>query len=117
MSDATKIKKASDKRKMKVYISGPMTGLPDLNRKAFNKAEEWCRKKGLSPFNPAWLNFEDDTAFAYDEILQMDLKALSLCDAILLLPGYEKSNGAMVELDMALSLGLRVLNYDEDLSV
>jgi nucleoside 2-deoxyribosyltransferase len=106
MSDI-KVGEAS-KKKTKVYISGPMTGLPNFNRKAFAEAEEWCRKQGMSPFNPGWLKFEEDTAFAYDEILQIDIAALSLCDMILLLPGYEASNGARVELELALRLGLQV---------
>lgn len=100
-----------EKVKLKVYISGPMTGLPNFNREAFAEATEWCVKKGYSPFNPGWLAFEKDTAFSYEEILQLDLAALGMCDVILLLPGYEKSNGAKVELELALRLGLRVEYY------
>ena len=101
----------SEKKKLKVYISGPMTGLPNMNRKTFAEAEEWCRQQGMSPFNPGWLLFEEDTAFKYDEMLQIDIAALSLCDMILLLPGYDKSNGARVELELATRLGLQIEYY------
>lgn len=100
--------KVEEKKKVKVYISGPMTGLPNYNRDAFAEAEKWCVKNGMSPFNPGWLAFEEDTAFTYEEILQIDLAALANCEAILMLPGYEKSNGAKVELEMATRLGLKV---------
>ena len=98
-------------RKLKVYISGPMTGLPNFNRDSFAVAEAWCREQGMSPFNPGWLLFEDDTAFSYDEMLEIDMNALSKCDMILLLPGYEKSKGAIKELERALELGLQVQHF------
>lgn len=101
------------KEAKKVYISGPMTGLPNFNREAFAEAERWCLMNGLSPFNPGWMTFSEDSAFTYEEILQIDLAALSVCDTILLLPGYEKSNGAKVELEMALRLGLKVEYYSK----
>ena len=103
--------KVEEKSKVKVYISGPMTGLPNFNREAFAEAEKWCIRNGLSPFNPGWLAFDEGSAFTYEEILQIDLAALANCNVILMLPGWEKSNGAKVELEMATCLGLKVEYY------
>jgi len=97
----------------KVYISGPMTGLPDYNRDAFKKAEKWCLSQGFSPFNPGWMLFQESTKFSYEEIMQIDLAALEVCDCILLLAGYEGSRGAQIELNRAKELGLSVIYYDD----
>lgn len=38
---------------MKLYLSGPMTGLPDHNREAFNKREGMLKRRGYDVVNPA----------------------------------------------------------------
>lgn len=97
----------------KIYISGPMTGYPDFNRPMFKEAEKWCRKNNYSPFNPGWLLFGEEDTFTYDEIMEIDLCALSKCEVILMLPGYEKSNGACIELSLAKELGLSIIYYED----
>ena len=37
---------------MRIYISGPMTGKPDLNRPAFDAAEKRLREQGHFAINP-----------------------------------------------------------------
>lgn len=37
---------------MRIYISGPMTGLPDLNRPAFDAAEKRLTEQGHFVINP-----------------------------------------------------------------
>ena len=41
---------------MRVYISGPMTGVPDLNRPAFDAAEKRLTAQGHFVINPAELS-------------------------------------------------------------
>ena len=43
---------------MRVYISGPMSGLPELNFPAFHAAAASLRAKGLDVVNPAEINAE-----------------------------------------------------------
>ena len=38
---------------MTIYISGPMTGMPDENRPAFNEVAQALRAAGWDAFNPA----------------------------------------------------------------
>ena len=38
---------------MRVYISGPMTGLPDCNRAAFDAAAKRLAEQGFFAVNPA----------------------------------------------------------------
>lgn len=93
-----------------VYISGPMSGLPDLNFPAFNAAAQQLRGLGLNAVNPAEIN--PDSAMSWTACMRADIKALCDCDAIALLPGWERSKGAHLELHLAHRLGLDVVYTD-----
>ena len=89
-----------------IYISGPMKGLENLNREAFEKAERLLRECGYFPINPHRFP-EQET---YDDYLMIDLEMIAMtADAIALLPGWENSPGAKKELKAALDLNLKVL--------
>lgn len=89
-----------------VYISGPITGIPDLNRFAFSFVEGCIRARGLTPVNPHTLC---DPSLSWSQCMRADIAALCACDAILLLPGWERSNGAQLEVHVAHRLGIEVL--------
>lgn len=84
---------------MKVFISGPMSGIEDFNRPAFREAEQKLKERGYSVFNPAWLLVDENWSF--DDLMFIDIAALSRCDAIYQLPGWEKSIGAHYEYEYA----------------
>ena len=86
---------------MKIFISGPMSGIEDFNRAAFNEAEAELRQMCFDVFNPAWLKFTD--GWSHDEMLAIDKEALNWCDGLLMLPGWNKSDGAREELMYACS--------------
>ena len=97
----------------KVYISGPMTGYPNWNKEAFEKAAEHVRKQGWTPYSPCDIqelppdNTPISTA-AYRQYLTDDLNVLLDMDAIYMLTGWEKSKGANVEKHVAEALGMPV---------
>jgi hypothetical protein len=91
---------------MKTYISGPMRGYPKLNFPAFNKATEKLRNDGIDVVNPVELN--PDPNADYLECMRIDIKALCDCDGIYLLKGWEYSEGANAEYQVARMLKLRV---------
>lgn len=95
----------------RIYISGPMTGLPDLNFPAFNREAARLRSLGFDVVNPAELNPEPGKA--YHDCLRTDIKALMTCDAIALLPGAEHSNGSKLERHVANGVGMEILNCCE----
>lgn len=97
----------ADLRTRRVYVAGPMTGLPELNFPLFHRVTAELRARGALVVNPAELN-PDPTA-DWTDCMRADLKALVDCDAIVLLPGWEKSRGATLEHHVASKLGLRVL--------
>lgn len=91
---------------MKVYIAGPMTGLPELNFPAFHAEAARWRAMGHEPLNPAEIN--PDVGMKWEDCMRRDLAVLVTCDAIQLLAGHENSRGAKLELHVARALGLIV---------
>ena len=91
---------------MKAYISGPMTGLPDLNFPAFHAAAALLRSQGHDVVNPAEIC---DATMPWTDCMRADIKALCDCDTIYLLPGWENSKGAHLELHIAHRLDIRVV--------
>lgn len=91
---------------MKVYISGPITGLPyEEVEKAFSEAETRLQEQGYEVVNP--LNNGLPRESTWNEHMRADLKLLLDCDAIYLLKGYQNSKVAMIEYDLA-----RILHFD-----
>lgn len=91
----------------RIYVAGPMTGLPDLNFPAFHAAAARLRAEGHHVENPAEIN-ADPTA-AWSDCMRKDIARLVTCDAIHLLPGWSKSKGACLEHQIAVGLGLEIL--------
>lgn len=92
---------------MRIYIAGPMTGLPELNFPAFFREADRLRADGHEPVNPAELN--PDGA-SWGDCMRKDIAELVKCDAIQLLPGWRSSKGATLEHDIAVRIGLAVFD-------
>jgi hypothetical protein len=92
---------------MTVYIAGPMTGYPELNYPAFNAAEEKLIQRGHTVLNPA--NLPDCGSWA--GYMRLSIPMVCQADVIWLLPGWERSKGACLELQVACALGLKVWGH------
>lgn len=98
---------------MKVYISGPMTGLENYNEAAFNAAEK--KIKELIPsaevVNPINISKEVESKIqnpTYGDYMCEDLGQLLKCDMVVCLEGFEKSKGCEVEIYIAEKSGIPV---------
>jgi len=91
---------------MSLYLAGPMTGYPEFNYPAFTEAAGALRAGGETVVSPHELH-DNDFSRPFDWYLRRDLKALCDCDAVALLPGWEDSRGAKLEVAVAEGLGLR----------
>lgn len=94
-----------------VYISGPITDIPDLNRPSFIKAQRMLLSAGCSIFNPMHIEgpidpLKDDALWSY--YMHFCVRALPECDSILMLPDWQNSKGAKWEHRIAEMLGLQV---------
>lgn len=78
-----------------IYISGPMTGIPDYNFPAFNAAAEEWRAKGWFIENPAVKGEIENCT--WEDYLRIDMIMLARSGAIAMLPGWEQSPGATFE--------------------
>lgn len=92
---------------LRIYIAGPMTGVPDLNFPAFNAEAQFLRSIGFDVVNPAEVN--PDHTMPWVECMRRDIAELMKCDAIRLLPGWENSKGATLEHHIAERLGMAVM--------
>lgn len=107
---------------IRIYLSGPMKGYPDSNFPAFHAAALELRERGYEVVNPAEIDSGTDhpgsedapgwEAF-YNSCLRADLRAMMDCQAIALMRGWEKSNGANLELHIAHRVGMDVLFVDD----
>lgn len=124
---------------MRVYLSGPMTGVPDNNRPAFEEAAKLLRKQGhfvINPhdFTPLFGSDEEisdsfealyweasygrphalHSSILANSIMSADLAAVRSCDAIYLLRGWETSRGAKRELAEAIAHGLTIMQEGDE---
>jgi len=95
----------------RIYLSGPISGLPELNRPAFHAEAVRLRALGYCVVNPADINPELNKP--WEECLRADLIEMLGCDAIALLPGWQQSKGAHLELHVAHRVGIEILNAAE----
>lgn len=90
------------------YLSGPMRGLPEHNYPTFNAVEAalaaWLlgliHGDGFEILNPA-RNFDGDQGRPTTEYMQKDMELVLRSDVVVLLPGWEKSEGADRETKLA----------------
>lgn len=114
---------------MRIYLAGPMRGIPEFNFPAFFAAADKLRADGHIVFNPAERdnlvhgtdiskgNTTGDEAIATQQhgfnlrdALGADLAWICAeAEAIALLPGWENSKGANAERATAIALGLQVI--------
>lgn len=92
----------------RVYLSGPISGMPEHNFPAFHAEAAKLRAAGYEVINPAELN--PDPSMTWEDCMRVDIRELCTCDAIALMPGWERSKGANLELHIAHRLGLEVMH-------
>ena len=94
---------------MKIFISGPMSGIKGYNRKEFHKAEKLLCGYGHITLNPAKL----PDGLAHEEYLSICLSMIDVCDAIFMLTGWQKSDGAVMEREYAERTGKKIMGMLE----
>lgn len=90
----------------RLYIAGPMSGIPDNNYPAFFDAARRLRAMRLNVENPAenpvppcksWLGY-----------MRLSLLQIARVDGVVMLPGWQRSKGARAEHQLARNLGLPI---------
>jgi len=104
---ANELTKMSEPEPKRIYIAGPMTGYPDHNFPAFHEAAKRFREAGWEVVNPA-KSFGGDRSLPRWRYMRRNIAALTQCDAIALLPGWQNSRGATLEYQVAIECGLAI---------
>jgi nucleoside 2-deoxyribosyltransferase len=93
-----------------LYIAGPMTGYPEFNYPAFRAAEEHLRAAGFGVLNPVDAENHNDTGKPQEWhwYMRHALRMVLDADGLALLPGWEDSRGATLEVHVAKALTLPV---------
>lgn len=94
-----------DEKIKTVYLSGPMTGIENGNKEAFDKMESFLVDQGLRVFNPATAGVVE--GWNRQDYLRRDTEFIAKCDAIILLNQWYMSRGVAAELMIGLGLGLK----------
>ena len=93
----------------RVYIAGPMSGYPGHNFDLFNAAAAQLRALGHDVLNPVDIN--PDPGTPWNECMRKDIEALMTCGTVALLPGWEASRGACLEVHIAKEFRLNVVPF------
>lgn len=116
----------------KVYLAGPMTGIPQFNIPAFDYAAVDLRcEYGLDVISPAELDSPEMRRFAmasedgkmpadgkiagesWGDVLARDVRVIAdECAGVVLMNGWEKSRGARLEAFVGLLTGKKFFRYD-----
>ena len=98
------------------YISGPITGVTDWKEK-FEQAENWVKKNLDTQIKTPRLigkRLEEELEkteeqIPWEEYMRCCLRELTYCDTIYAMKGWEDSKGAVIEVQLAYALGLRII--------
>lgn len=91
-----------------LYIAGPMSGYPGYNYTAFLRAESQLILAGYETLNPA-LNPKCDT---WDGYMRAAIVQVLQADGIAVLPDWQMSAGAALEVHIAHALRIPVLGVE-----
>lgn len=102
-------------KKPRIYVAGPMRGYPDFNYPKFNGFASELTGAGWDVVNPVRVGesiaeaeaINDDPALL-EAVLAAEILALKTCEAVYLLNGWEKSDGARKEVAAAIAHGLEI---------
>lgn len=102
----------------RVYISGPITGIEDLNREEFQKAENMFLSLRKIVTNPHKIvpydlivKHADNPKKLWTEAMKICIKHIPDQDAIFVLDGWNSSRGSTVEIFTGQTLSIPVFYF------
>ena len=97
-----------EEKKLKAYISGPITGHKDAY-KHFADAEKELIGFDFIPVNPFNNPDQTDPETPYTTNLLHGIAALSGCNIIYMLEGWQTSRGSRIEYSFAVNMGIEIM--------
>lgn len=105
---------------VRIYLSGPISGLPNLNRGNFTALRDELVELGYNAnfiVVPHEL-FEgiDISNYEWEDYMRTCIKELLNCELVLTLPDWDRSKGAALEVHIARQMNIAVSNAQVYLS-
>lgn len=105
-----------------IYISGPITGVENWQDNFLAAEKELLECTGaFFVINPVTLSKNLEQLFAklgktpdYTDYMRKDIKELSSCNTICMLPGWKRSKGARLEYRIAKILNMQILEFQPE---
>jgi DNA-binding transcriptional LysR family regulator len=94
---------------VKLYIAGPMSGYPDYNYPLFHLIDPDLRRAGYETLNPA----SNPPCESWDGYMRAAIRQVLAADGIALLPDWQASAGASLEVHIAHTLRVPALPWGE----
>jgi nucleoside 2-deoxyribosyltransferase len=123
LEDSEEVDQTTKGVDLKIYLAGPMTGLPNNNKSRFRTAKSilehfYPQHEFINPHDlEVNLSQPDGTAEEiYRQVLPGDVATICECGAILVLPGFEQSRGTALEQHLTELIGIPILRpaYDTE---
>lgn len=96
------------------YLSNKMTGHPDYNYGWFHRITSLLRKYGWTVTNPAEA-FDGRTDLPFADYMRNDVGELLKVETVIVGPEWRESPGAVLEVSVAVAMGLEVLAIREEI--
>lgn len=97
---------------MKLYLTGPMTGLPNFNYPAFAEWKEKLEERGYEVNSPHLCEPDPENyppgSRSWSFYMKRCIEMLMQSDAVAILPEWEQSKGAYLEVMIAHQCGMAV---------
>ncbi len=104
------------KLKEPIYVSGPMSHFPGNNRDAFDDACKRLRSVGYEVCSPHEVNLAVDPKWTeqelWEQFMRADIELLVSCKSVVVLPHWQSSRGAQLEVHIAHALKMAVVPFE-----
>ncbi len=95
----------------KFYLGGPMTGIKEFNFPEFDRVSELLRRFGLDVLSAHEVDHGESEgtrgSLPYMQYIKTNLTFMLQCDAVIFLPGWQRSRGCGIEFKLARLLEMK----------
>lgn len=98
--------------KRTIYLSGPITGIPNKNHELFMEVAGKLRFAGHTVMNPREFTWSQDSFPKRQAFAEYCAFICNRADTIVLLPGWKLSKGASCEASLADNCGIAAYEWE-----